>query len=172
MKVKYENSRSRIQSRIHLSEAHGSADPDPHHQHVIDPQHTAKKHQNFYFSRNAENAGNATVEPPDDSPSQQHPVSGALLRKVPVPSQECQVCGAPAPHHIHFGGRCCFSCRAFFRRTVLRYPDPEAVLMCISGTQTCRIDRHHKAGLAIKNPPKKTHLKKPLKMFFWVFLNV
>jgi len=25
------------------------------------------------------------------------------------------------------------------------------------------------AGLAIKNPPKKTHLKKPLKMFFWVF---
>jgi hypothetical protein len=25
------------------------------------------------------------------------------------------------------------------------------------------------AGLAIKNPPKKTHLKNPLKMFFFVF---
>jgi hypothetical protein len=28
-----------------------------------------------------------------------------------------------------------------------------------------------KAGLAIKNPPKKTHLKKPLKMFFFFFFN-
>jgi hypothetical protein len=27
------------------------------------------------------------------------------------------------------------------------------------------------AGLAIKNPPKKSHLKNPLKMFFWVLLN-
>ncbi len=135
------------------------------------PQHTAKTLK-IFISRNAENAGNATVEPPDDSPSQQHLVSdGALLRKLPaVPSQECLVCGAPAPHHIHFGGRCCFSCRAFFRRTVIRYPDPGgAVLRCISGTQSCRIDRHHKAGLAIENPPKKTHLKNPLKMGFLHF---
>ncbi len=153
-----------------MSEAHGSADPGPYHQHAIDPPATLLKNiKIFYFSRNAENAGNATVEPPDDSPSPQHPVSGAPLRKVPVPSQECLVCGAPAPHHIHFGGRCCFSCRAFFRRTVLRYPDPEAVLRCISGTQSCRIDRHHKAGLAIKNPPKKKPPKKATKNGFLGF---
>jgi hypothetical protein len=96
--------------------------------------------------------------------------TGGPMPVVPVPSQECLVCGAPAPHHIHFGGRCCFSCRAFFRRTVIRYPDPEAVLQqCISGTRSCRIDRHHKAGLAIKNPPKKTHLKKTTKNGFFGF---
>ena len=30
----------------------------------------------------------------------------------------CQVCGDQAPEHIHYGSVSCFSCRAFFRRSV------------------------------------------------------
>ena len=33
---------------------------------------------------------------------------------------DCSVCSAPAPDHLHFGGHCCYSCRAFFRRTIQR----------------------------------------------------
>ncbi len=30
----------------------------------------------------------------------------------------CSVCGDVAPDHMHYGGVACFSCRAFFRRSV------------------------------------------------------
>merc|ERR1719312_2425469 len=30
----------------------------------------------------------------------------------------CKVCGAPAARHFHYGATTCFSCRAFFRRSV------------------------------------------------------
>ncbi len=33
----------------------------------------------------------------------------------------CHVCGDRAPNHIHYGGIACFSCRAFFRRSVPKY---------------------------------------------------
>ena len=36
-----------------------------------------------------------------------------FIRKVP-----CQVCGDVANDHIHYGAKCCYSCRAFFRRSV------------------------------------------------------
>lgn len=32
----------------------------------------------------------------------------------------CQVCGDQAPEHIHYGSVSCFSCRAFFRRSVCK----------------------------------------------------
>lgn len=30
----------------------------------------------------------------------------------------CKICGDSAVRHIHYGGHCCFSCKAFFRRAV------------------------------------------------------
>ena len=30
----------------------------------------------------------------------------------------CKICGDRASHHVHYGGRSCHSCRAFFRRSV------------------------------------------------------
>ena len=30
----------------------------------------------------------------------------------------CPVCGDSAVPHFHYGGMCCYSCKAFFRRVV------------------------------------------------------
>ncbi len=30
----------------------------------------------------------------------------------------CLVCSAPAANHLHYGGVCCLSCKAFFRRAI------------------------------------------------------
>lgn len=48
----------------------------------------------------------------------------------------CPVCGGPAPDHVHFGGQCCYSCRAFFRRSSSR---PISSFRCRSGKNDCII---------------------------------
>ena len=35
-------------------------------------------------------------------------------------AKQCPVCGDTASSHIHYGGRSCASCRAFFRRSVVK----------------------------------------------------
>ena len=34
---------------------------------------------------------------------------------------DCPVCGDIAVAHFHYGGMCCYSCKAFFRRVVNTY---------------------------------------------------
>ena len=69
--------------------------------------------------------------------------SGGIIKKKRRPANlciSCPVCGGPAPDHVHFGGKtdppdppvrapviifhfigqCCYSCRAFFRRSSSR----------------------------------------------------
>ena len=41
----------------------------------------------------------------------------------------CSVCGDMAPDHMHYGGIACFSCRAFFRRSV----DKSSNYQCLEG---------------------------------------
>jgi len=48
----------------------------------------------------------------------------------------CPICGGPAPDHVHFGGQCCYSCRAFFRRTSVK---PMSSHRCRSGKNDCVI---------------------------------
>jgi len=47
----------------------------------------------------------------------------------------CSVCGDMAPDHMHYGGIACFSCRAFFRRSV----DKSSSYQCLDG-MNCTID--------------------------------
>jgi len=59
---------------------------------------------------------------------------------------ECGVCHGPAPDHIHFGARCCYSCRAFFRRTAAR----SEFLTCRSSLRTCEITSSSKKCIACR----------------------
>ena len=45
---------------------------------------------------------------------------------------DCPVCGDIAVAHFHYGGMCCYSCKAFFRRVVNtnKVSDPE-IMLCI-----------------------------------------
>ena len=47
--------------------------------------------------------------------SHENKVGSATSKKL---TSICQVCGDQAPEHIHYGSVSCFSCRAFFRRSV------------------------------------------------------
>ena len=49
-------------------------------------------------------------------------------------TKTCSVCGDLAPEHIHYGSITCFSCRAFFRRSV-----PKSHLYACPGNRTCEI---------------------------------
>nr|AID52841.1 nuclear receptor [Tigriopus japonicus] len=67
----------------------------------------------------------------------------------------CHVCGDRAPNHCHYGGIACFSCRAFFRRSVPKYD----TYTCSSSSncvvtpatrkncQKCRFDKCVEAGM-------------------------
>ena len=44
-------------------------------------------------------------------------------------STHCSVCGDSAPDHVHYGSVTCFSCRAFFRRSVSSGVDVEHSLI-------------------------------------------
>jgi len=60
----------------------------------------------------------------------------------------CTVCGAPAPDHLHFGGHCCYSCRAFFRRTIERMAKTDIV--CRTGLRTCEVSAMSKGCSACR----------------------
>jgi len=55
---------------------------------------------------------------------------------------KCPVCGGPAPDHLHFGGQCCYSCRAFFRRTSQR---PISSFRCRGGKGDCVVSSGSKS---------------------------
>jgi hypothetical protein len=50
--------------------------------------------------------------------------------------QTCQICDAPAANHLHYGAFCCYSCRAFFRRS------GDRTYKCSTGNNTCKIENN------------------------------
>ena len=67
------------------------------------------------------------ITPIEDYTTKQTPDQGAVepkkrgrgrSRGVGPALLPCSVCGDMAPAHMHYGGVACFSCRAFFRRSV------------------------------------------------------
>eukprot|EP00092_Neocalanus_flemingeri_P013650 GFUD01014723.1.p1 GENE.GFUD01014723.1~~GFUD01014723.1.p1 ORF type:complete len:596 (+),score=126.01 GFUD01014723.1:60-1847(+) len=67
-------------------------------------------------------------------------------RAATVLSIECGVCSSPAPDHLHFGARCCYSCRAFFRRTAY----PSESLRCRSSLGKCEISSKNKKCISCR----------------------
>ena len=67
----------------------------------------------------------------------------------------CQVCGDQAPEHIHYGSVSCFSCRAFFRRSVSKShmyvcPGNKRCSIVVTTRKNCQYCRYHtclKAGM-------------------------
>ena len=49
-------------------------------------------------------------------------------------SAECLVCGGAAAAHQHYGAICCYSCRAFFRRGIMRN------YSCVRGDDSCQVN--------------------------------
>ena len=72
-------------------------------------------------------------------------------------TEKCQVCNAPAAKHVHYGAITCFSCRAFFRRSIQM--DMSQAYSCRGqhncpinpntrkGCQKCRYDKCIKIGM-------------------------
>merc|ERR1711892_1135302 len=67
-----------------------------------------------------------------------------IPKRPPAPlNLTCGVCSAPAPDHLHFGGHCCYSCRAFFRRTSQRKA-AKGLKRCRTGQKNCGISDQKK----------------------------
>ena len=57
---------------------------------------------------------------PDFHNIQQSPdsIDGKKPNPLISDTEKCGVCGEPAAKHVHYGATTCFSCRAFFRRSI------------------------------------------------------
>lgn len=69
------------------------------------------------------------------SPALRPHAQAHLLSKI----DKCKVCSEPAAKHIHYGAMSCFSCRAFFRRSIQNNT---------AGTYQCR--RAHACPISLK----------------------
>lgn len=92
----------------------------------------------------------------EDEAGQDHDEDGhAKDDKRPV--QPCHVCGDRAIAHLHYGGICCYSCKAFFRRAVQsgkdkmykckRDSDCEVSVNTRRGCQKCRLEKCRSIGM-------------------------
>ena len=51
------------------------------------------------------------------NPNNQVTQGGLTVKLQCVVQVKCWICGAAAADHLHYGAICCYSCRAFFRRS-------------------------------------------------------
>jgi len=73
------------------------------------------------------------------------------------PVSDCHVCGDRAIAHMHYGGICCYSCKAFFRRAVQNGKDKtykckkdsdcEVSVNTRRGCQKCRFEKCQEIGM-------------------------
>lgn len=60
---------------------------------------------------------NSLTDRPDGASGAQGPRPHAQVHLL-SPTDKCKVCTEPAAKHVHYGAMTCFSCRAFFRRSI------------------------------------------------------
>lgn len=123
--------------------------------------------QNSFFSRPPENkkndprqksktdsriGANSKGKEAKMSGGQQQNVEGKIL---------CRICGDSAVRHVHYGGHCCFSCKAFFRRAVNWQNKNNRTFQCkfenkceitIRNRKTCQSCRFQKCMTTGMNP--------------------
>ena len=58
------------------------------------------------------------------------------------PTIDCPVCGDLAIAHFHYGGMCCYSCKAFFRRVVNTSKVSEVIMKngCMEESESMKCD--------------------------------
>ena len=79
------------------------------------------------------------------------------LKDEKRPVSDCHVCGDRAIAHMHYGGICCYSCKAFFRRAVQNGKDKtykckkdmdcEVSVNTRRGCQKCRFEKCKEIGM-------------------------
>ena len=67
------------------------------------------------------------------------------------PTEKCKVCLEPAAKHIHYGAVTCFSCRAFFRRSIQNHS---------SDAYKCRKEGHCDVSLKARKSCQKCRFEK------------
>lgn len=88
-------------------------------------------------------------------PAKKQPRKGSKDSGKPNPlisaTEKCKVCFEPAAKHIHYGAVTCFSCRAFFRRSIQNHSSGnykcrkegrcDITMKARKSCQKCRFDR-------------------------------
>lgn len=90
-----------------------------------------------------------------DSNANEH--NDETLKDEKRPVSDCHVCGDRAIAHMHYGGICCYSCKAFFRRAVQNGKDKtykckkdsdcEVSVNTRRGCQKCRFEKCQEIGM-------------------------
>ena len=73
-----------------------------------------KLNANVFRKRDVPKMSTTSIDAPTSNAETKCVSTSKLCREVTL----CRICGDTATEHIHYGGRCCASCRAFFRRSV------------------------------------------------------
>lgn len=91
----------------------------------------------------------------EDSNANEH--NDETLKDEKRPVSDCHVCGDRAIAHMHYGGICCYSCKAFFRRAVQNGKDKtykckkdsdcEVSVNTRRGCQKCRFEKCQEIGM-------------------------
>ena len=84
-----------------------------------------QKHTNNLLIKKSAHSSNGLIkqssQTPPRSPTKRKQGHEQNQEQNPTVWGLCKVCGDTQSKHIHYGGRSCRSCRAFFRRSVERY---------------------------------------------------
>ena len=136
-------------------------------QHPPSPHHA---HSNLYSSAYLKNMEEEPPRAPPSPPPPSEPGPSSSKRKkdssgaasskpnnLISATEKCRVCREPAAKHVHYGANTCFSCRAFFRRSIQnrtcnnyncrRQGKCEITLKSRKNCQKCRFERCLEVGM-------------------------
>ena len=71
--------------------------------------------------------------PPGDNAPPNGKLAAAASNPLISSTEKCKVCREPAAKHIHYGSVTCFSCRAFFRRSIQNQGTIKAAAISLKG---------------------------------------
>jgi len=103
------------------------------------------------------NANEEQFEMRSSTENNSNELNDETLKDEKRPVSDCHVCGDRAIAHMHYGGICCYSCKAFFRRAVQNGKDKtykckkemdcEVSVNTRRGCQKCRFEKCKEIGM-------------------------